>query len=103
MRVALILPLAVVVLAVIACSVQQGVAFSVSMKSGIEKPRKRGFSRMRIPSVNLGRLEKILRAKGSPMKSKLNSMDRWLKKYEKRLKQNLSRLGGDKKRSGIVP
>ena len=81
MKVASILPLVLVILAILTHTVEQAESFSVSIK----KPRKKGFSRMRVPSLNLGRLEKILRAKGSPMKRKLSSMDKWLKKYEERV------------------
>ena len=68
-------------------TVEKGKAFSVALKTGIN-PRKFSPKTSRVSSFKLERLEKLLRRQAT-LKSKLHSFNKFLKKYEAKVRNVL--------------
>ena len=80
MKSSLSLSLTLLFLVFLTCTVEESKAFSVALKSGISQ-RKFSPRTSRVNSFKLKRLEKLLR-KQATLKSKLHSLNKFLKKYE---------------------
>ena len=90
MKSSLSLSLTLIFLVIMTCTVEDSRAFSVALKSGINQ-RKFSPRTTRDNSLKLERLEKLLR-KQATLKSKLHSLNKFLKKYEAKVGNILMRL-----------
>ena len=87
MNSSLILLLTLIFLAIMTCRVEESEAFSVALTS-VRNQRKfspRFAKTSRITSVKLKRLEKLIR-KQVHLKSKLHSFNKFVKKYEAKVR-----------------